>query len=177
MGDPREAPPQKELFSTQVIANLFSYPAALPLVVSDVDMGPAWAQKGKVVWAESFAAADDSFAPVTLILFEGRYRGMTVTENQRDLLRRSGLYKDLDFGDGRAGYALRAASDTGEAEETASIQSPRGRFELLVLVSVPKGGPREAPGAEAYRSLLMEHTVRLMESVAKGLGGVWKGKP
>lgn len=173
-GDPREAPPAAEMFSEKVVANLFSHPG--PLVASDVDMGPAWAQKGKVVWAASYAAADGSFAPLTLILFEGHYRGLTITDNQRDLLRRSALYKDLDFGHGRTGYALRASNDDGGAEETALIRSPRGRFELLLLVSVPKGGPAATKESEAYRSLLMEYTVRLMESVAKGMSELWKDR-
>ncbi len=172
VGDPRESPPSPELFDPRVVANLFSHPG--PLVASDVDMGPAWSQKGKVVWALSFAAADESFAPLTLILFEGHYRGLTISDNQRDLLRRSGLYKDLDFGHGRTGYALRASNDAGGAEETALVRSPRGRFELFLLVSVQKGGPRATPEAEAYQSLLMEHTVRLMESVAKGMSELWK---
>ncbi|MFO0757559.1 MAG: hypothetical protein U0359_13770 [Byssovorax sp.] len=168
-----EAAPSPDLFSPKLVANLFSHPG--PLLVSDVDMGPSWAEKGKVVWAVSFAADDGSFAPLTLILFEGRYRGLTITDNQRDLLRRSGLYKDLDFGKGRTGYALRAADDGGGAEETAAIRSPGGHYELLVLVSVPKGGPPETPGSAAYRSLLLEHTVRLMESVARGMSEQWKG--
>jgi hypothetical protein len=167
-----EAAPPKTIFTAKMIADLFSYPREI--TASDASLGPEWAQKGKVVWSIAFAAADDTFAPVTMILFDGRYRGMTVSDNQKDLLRRSGLFKDLAFGEGRAGYAMRAAGDAGDAEETASIPSPRGRYELLVLVDVPKDGPTEAPGTEAYRSLLTEFTVRLMETVAKGIDAEWK---
>ncbi len=172
VGDPTEAAPTPALFGEKVIANLFSHPG--PLQVSEVDMGPEWAEKGKVVWAASYAAADGSFAPLTLILFEGRYRGLSISDNQRELLRGSGSYKDVDFGKGRTGFALRAADDKGGAEETAAITSPRGRFELLLLESVPKGGPSETPETAAYRSLLMDHTVRLMESVTRGMSELWR---
>lgn len=174
-GDPTEAPPPKTLFTAKAVASLFSYPNKLTL--TEAQLGPEWSQKGRVVWSVAFVADDDSFAPVTMILFEGRYTGLTISDDQKDLLRRSSLFKDLDFHRDHLGYAMRAAGEAGAAEETALIPSPRGRYELLVLVDVPKGGPTEAPGTEAYRALLMEYTVRLVETVARGLDAIWSGKP
>lgn len=175
-GDPTEAPPAKALFTAKSVASLFSYPQKL--TVTEAQVGPEWSQKGRIVWSIAFVADDDTFAPVTMILFDGRYGGLTVSDDQKDLLRRSGLFKDLDFGGAnRTGYAMRATGEAGAAEETALIPSPRGRYELLVLVDVPKGGPTEAPGTEAYRALLMEYTVRLVETVARGLEATWSGKP
>ena len=174
IGDPTEAAPPKTLFSAKSVASLFSYPPKLTL--SESELGPEWSQKGKVVWSVAYAADDDTFAPVTLILFDGHYRGLTISDNQKDILRRSGLFKDLAFDRGRAGYAMRAGGEAGDTEETALIPSPRGRYELLVLVTVPKAGPTEAPGTEAYRALLTEYTVRLVESVARGLDAKWNAK-
>ena len=174
-GDPTEAPPPKTLFTAKSLASLFSYPQKL--TVTEAQLGPEWAQKGRVVWSIAFVADDDTFAAVTMILFEGRYAGLTISDDQKDLLRRSSLFKDLDFGRDHLGYAMRATGEAGAAEETALIPSPRGRYELLVLVDVPKGGPTEAPGTEAYRALLMEYTVRLVETVARGLDATWSGKP
>ena len=174
-GDPKEAPPAKTLFTAKSVASLFSYPQKLTM--TEAQVGPEWSQKGHIVWSVAFVADDETFAPVTMILFEGHYGGLTVSDDQKDLLRRSALFKDLDFGRDRPGYALRATGEAGAAEETALIISPRGRYELLVLVDVPKGGPTEAPGTEAYRALLMEYTVRLMETVAHGLDATWSGKP
>lgn len=173
-GDPTEAPPPKTLFTAKSLASLFSYPQKL--TVTEAQLGPEWSQKGRVVWSIAFVADDDTFAPVTMILFEGRYTGLTISDDQKDLLRRSSLFKDLDFGRDHLGYAMRATGEAGAAEETALIPSPRGRYELLVLVDVPKGGPTEAPGTEAYRALLMEYTVRLVETVARGLDATWSGK-
>jgi predicted small lipoprotein YifL len=174
IGDPTEAAPPKTLFTAKSVASLFSYP--LKLTLSESDLGPEWSQKGKVVWSVALAAEDDTFAPVTLILFDGHYRGLTISDDQKDILRRSSLFKDLAFSGGRTGYAMRAAGDAGDTEETALIPSPRGRYELLVLVTVPKAGPTEAPGTEAYRALLTEYTVRLVETVARGLEAEWNGK-
>lgn len=174
-GDPKEAPPAKTFFTAKSVASLFSYPQKLTM--TEAQVGPEWSQKGRVVWSIAFVAADDTFAPVTMILFDGHYGGLTISDDQKDLLRRSALFKDLDFGRDRPGYAMRATGEAGAAEETALIISPRGRYELLVLVDVPKGGPTEAPGTEAYRDLLMEYTVRLMETVARGLDATWTGKP
>jgi hypothetical protein len=174
-GDPTEAPPPKTLFTAKSVGSLFSYPQKL--TVTEAQLGPEWSQKGRVVWSIAFVADDDTFAPVTMILFEGRYTGLTISDDQKDLLRRSSLFKDLDFGRDHLGYAMRATGEAGAAEETALIPSPRGRYELLVLVDVPKGGPTEAPGTEAYRALLMEYTVRLVETVARGLDATWSGKP
>ena len=174
-GDPKEAPPAKTLFTAKSVASLFSYPQKLTM--TEAQLGPEWSQKGHVVWSVAFVADDDTFAPVTMILFDGHYRGLTISDDQKDLLRRSSLFKDLDFKRDRPGYAMRATGVDGAAEETALIISPRGRYELLVLVDVPKGGPTEAPGTEAYRALLMEYTVRLMETVARGFDAKWTGKP
>ena len=174
-GDPKEAPPAKTLFTAKSVASLFSYPQKLTM--TEAQVGPEWSQKGHIVWSVAFVADDDTFAPVTMILFDGHYGGLTISDDQKDLLRRSALFKDLDFGRDRPGYAMRATGDAGAAEETALIISPRGRYELLVLVDVPKGGPTEAPGTEAYRALLMEYTVRLMETVARGFDATWTGKP
>jgi hypothetical protein len=174
-GDPKEAPPAKTLFTAKSVASLFSYPQKLTM--TEAQVGPEWSQKGKIVWSIAFVADDDTFAPVTMILFDGHYRGLTISEDQKDLLRRSSLFKDLDFKRDRPGYAMRATGVDGAAEETALIISPRGRYELLVLVDVPKGGPTEAPGTEAYRALLMEYTVRLMDTVARGFDATWTGKP
>ena len=44
-----------------------------------------------------------------------------------------------------------------------------------MLVDVPKGGPAEAPGESAYRALLMDYTVKLLEAVAKGMDEAWVG--
>lgn len=169
-GDPGEAPPPKTLFSPGEIASLFSYPN--PLGVNDAELGPEWLQRGTVVWAVSYASPDDTFAPVTLILFKGRYRAANLTMYEKDLLLRSGGYKDLQYKDGRTGYAMRAGGD-GDAMETASIPSAGGRYELLVLIEVPNGGPKEAPGTEAYRALLMDYTVKLLETVAVGMDASW----
>jgi hypothetical protein len=174
-GDAKEPPPAKTLFTARSVASLFSYPRKLTM--TEAQVGPEWSQKGKVVWSIAFVADDDTFAPVTMILFDGHYRGLTISDDQKDLLRRSALFKDLDYGRDRPGYAMRATGVDGAAEETALIISPRGRYELLVLVDVPKGGPTEAPGTEAYRALLMEYTVRLVETVARGLEATWSGKP
>jgi len=174
IGDPTEAPPPKTLFTAKSVASLFSYP--LKLTLSESELGPEWSQKGKVVWSVALAADDDTFAPVTLILFDGHYRGLTISDDQKDILRRSALFKDLTFDRGRTGYAMRAAGEAGDTEETALIPSPRGRYELLVLVTVPKAGPTEAPGTEAYRALLTEYTVRLVETVARGLEAEWNAK-
>lgn len=174
-GDPTEPGPAKKLFSTKLVGQLFSYPQKLTM--TEAELGPEWAQKGRVVWSIAYVADDDTFAPVTMILFEGHYGGLTISDDQKDLLRRSHLFKDLDFGRDHLGYAMRAAGEAGAAAETALIPSARGRYELLVLVDVPKGGPTEAPGTEAYRALLMEYTVRLMETVARGLDAAWTGKP
>ncbi|MEP7125468.1 MAG: hypothetical protein ABJE95_31335 [Byssovorax sp.] len=174
-GDPKEPPPAKTLFSASSVASLFSYPQKL--TATEAQLGPEWAQKGHIVWAIAFVADDDTFAPVTMILFDGHYKGLTISDDQKDLLRRSNLFKDLDFKRDRPGYAMRATGEAGAAEETALIISPRGRYELLVLVDVPKGGPTEAPGTEAYRALLMEYTVRLMDTVARGFDATWTGKP
>jgi hypothetical protein len=172
-GDPREPPLAKDFFTPEAIASLFSFYA--PLGVLDADLGPEWHDRGEVVWAVTYAGPDDTFAPVTLILFKGHYRPDPLSDNQRDLLRRSGGYKDMSYGLGRKGYAMLAAGD-GTAVETALIPSPRGRFELLVLVEVPKGGPAEAPGEGAYRALLMDYTVKLLEAVVKGMDEAWVGK-
>jgi hypothetical protein len=174
-GDPKEPPPAKTLFTAKSVASLFSYPQKLTM--TEAQVGPEWSQKGRIVWSVAFVADDDTFAPVTMILFEGRYSGLTISDDQKDLLRRSALFKDLDFGRDHLGYAMRATGEAGAAEETALIPSPRGRYELLVLIDVPKGGPTEAPGTEAYRALLMEYTVRLVETVARGLEATWSGKP
>ena len=174
-GDPKEAPPARTLFTAKSVASLFSYPQKLTM--TEAQVGPEWSQKGHVVWAIAFVADDDTFAPVTMILFDGHYRGLTISDDQKDLLRRSALFKDLEFGRDRPGYAMRATGVDGAAEETALVISPGGRYELLVLVDVPKGGPTEAPGTEAYRALLMEYTVRLVETVARGLDATWTGKP
>jgi predicted small lipoprotein YifL len=174
-GDPHEAPPAKTLFTAKSVASLFSYPQKLTM--TEAQLGPEWAQKGKIVWSIAFVADDDTFAPVTMILFDGHYRGLTISDDQKDLLRRSHLFKDLNFGRDRPGYAMRAIGDAAAAEETALVISPRGRYELLVLVDVPKGGPTEAPGTEAYRALLMDYSVRLVETVARGLDATWTGKP
>lgn len=174
-GDPNEPPPAKTLFTAKSVASLFSYPQKLTM--TEAQVGPEWSQKGKIVWSIAFVADDDTFAPVTMILFDGHYRGLTISDDQKDLLRRSHLFKDLDFGHDRPGYAMRATGDAGAAEETTLVISPRGRYELLVLVDVPKGGPIEAPGTEAYRALLMDYSVRLVETVARGLDATWSGKP
>lgn len=174
IGDPTEAPPPKTLFTAASVASLFSYPRKLTL--SESELGPEWSQKGRVVWSVAFAADDDTFAPVTLILFDGHYRGLTISNDQKDILRRSSLFKDLAFARGRTGYAMRAGGEATDTEETALIPSPRGRYELLLMVTVPKNGPTEAPGTEAYRALLTEYTVRLVETVARGLEAEWNAK-
>lgn len=173
IGDPSEPPLAKDFFTPETIASLFSFYA--PLGVLDAQLGPEWHDRGKVVWAVTYAGPDDTFAPVTLILFKGHYRPDPLSDNQRDLLRRSGGYKDMSYALGRKGYAMLAAGE-GTAVETALIPSPRGRFELLVLVEVPKDGPAEAPGEGAYRALLMDYTVKLLEAVAKGMDEAWVGK-
>jgi hypothetical protein len=169
-GDRDEPPPSADLFRPEVVASLFSY--GRPLQRSPAELGPEWKGDGTLVWAEAYASADETFAKVTLVLFDGRFQGMTLDDRQKNILRLSDSYHDLDFGPGRAGYATRAQSDTG-ALETASIPSPRGRYELLVLVELPKGGPKEGPGSEAYRSLLMGYPVKLLESVARGIDEMW----
>jgi hypothetical protein len=174
VGDRDEPPPSAELFRPEVVASLFSY--SRPLVRAPAELGPAWQGNGTIVWAEAYTSPDDTFAKVMLVLFDGKYRGMALDDRQKNILRLSDAYHDLDFGGGRRGYATHAASDTG-ALETASIPSPRGRYELLVLVELPKGGPKEGPGSEAYRALLMGYPVKLLESVARGIDEMWsKGK-
>jgi len=169
-GDQGEPAPPKTLFSAQQIASLFSHPG--PLGVNDATLGPEWQDKGKVVWAVSYASPDETFAPVTVVLFEGRYLGQTLSTYEKDLLRRSGGYKDLEYANGRTGWAMRAGGE-GDAIETALIPSPRGRFHLLVMVEVSNAGPTEAPDTAAYRALLMDYTVKLLESVALGLDEAW----
>jgi hypothetical protein len=173
-GDQGEPTPPKTLFSAHQIASLFSHPG--PLGVNDATLGPEWEGKGKVVWAVSYASPDETFAPVTVILFEGRYLGQTISTYEKDLLQRSGGYKDLEYKNGRAGWAMRAGGE-GDAIETALIPSPRGRFHLLVLVEVSSSGPTEAPDTAAYRALLMDYTVKLLESVALGLDEAWVKPP
>jgi len=173
-GDQSEPVPPKTLFSPQRIASLFSHPG--PLGVNDATLGPEWDGKGKIVWAVSYASPDETFAPVTVILFEGHYRGQTLSPYEKDLLLRSGGYKDLEYKNGRKGWAMRAEGD-GNAIETAMIPSPRGRFELLVVVELLNGGPTEAPDTAAYRALLMDYTVKLLESVAVGLDDAWNNPP
>jgi hypothetical protein len=173
IGDPTEAAPPKTLFSPTEIASFFSYNA--PLGVNDADLGPDWETKGKILWAVTYASPNDTFAPVTLILFKGHYREKPLTIYEKDLLLHSGGYKDLTYKNGRTGYAMRAAGD-GDALETASIPSPRGRYELLVLIDVKREGPEEGPGTEAYRALLMDYTVKLLESVAMQMDAAWVRK-
>lgn len=173
-GDQSEPVPPKTLFSAQEIASLFSHPG--PLGVNDAPLGPEWKQRGKVLWSVSYASPDETFAPVTLILFEGRYRGNTLGPYEKDLLLRSGGYKDLEYAKGRTGWAMRAGDDSGDALETALIPSPRQRFQLLVLVQVTNQGPTEAPNTAAYRALLMDYTVKLLEAVAKGIDVAWMKK-
>ncbi len=169
-----ELPPAKDVFTGQLIASLFSYPHALE--ASDATLGPEWKDKGKIVWARSYVAGDDSFAPVTLVLFESPYKGMTLTPAEKNVLRLSNGYKELAYeGSGRRGFAWRAAGGADDAIETALIPSPAGRFEMLVLIDVPKGGPKERKGTEAYRSLLMDFTVTLIETVARGIDAQWAG--
>jgi|HubBroStandDraft_6_1064221.scaffolds.fasta_scaffold150621_2 hypothetical protein len=175
-GDRDEPPPSADLFRPEIVASLFSFPR--PLVRAPAELGPEWKGNGTMVWAQTYASGDDTFAKVTLVLFDGRYRGMTLDDRQRNLLRLSDAYHDLDFGGGRAGYVMLAQGDTG-ALETATLPSPRGRYELLVVVELPKGGPKEGPGSEAYRSLIMGYPVKLLESVARGIDELWshpKGK-
>jgi len=169
-----EPPPAKEVFTGEMMASLFSYPYALE--ATDVELGPAWKDKGKIVWARSYVAKDASFAPATLVLLEAPYKGMNLKPSEKNLLRLSEAYKDLDYeGSGRKGFAWRAAGEGGDAIETALIPSPAGRYEMLLLIDVPKGGPKERKGAEAYRSLLMDYTVKLIETVARGLDARWAG--
>jgi hypothetical protein len=155
------------------VASLFSY--TRPLVRAPVTLGPEWKDSGAIVWALSFTAPEGGFAPVMLVLFEGRYRGMNLGPNEKRLLRTSDAYHDLDFGGGRAGFAMRAGSATG-ALETATVPSPRGRYELLIVIDLPQGGPRELKGTEAYRALLMDYPIKLIETVAHGLDGMWTAR-
>jgi hypothetical protein len=168
-GDPSEPPLAADLLTSKAIASLFSYPG--PLDRAPAELGPEWQNNGKVAWALSFTSPDGTFAAVTIILFDGRFRGMTLTAAEKDMLRTSDAFHDLDFGGGRKGYAMRAG-----ALETASIPSPRGRYELLLLIDVPHAGPREGKGSEAYRSLLMDYPVKLIGSVAQGLAELWAAR-
>jgi hypothetical protein len=169
---PAEAPPARDLFAAPAMASLFSYPR--PLAVTDAALGPEWrdGSNGTIVWAIAFAA-DETFAPVTLILFEGPYRGMKLDANVKNLLRTQDAYHDLDYGGGRRGFAMQAAG-LGGPLDTATIPSPKGRYELLLVIDVPKGGPKEGKGTEAYRSLLMDYPVKLIEVVAKGIAERWR---
>ena len=93
--------------------------------------------------------------------------------NVKNLLRTQDAYHDLDYGGGRKGFAMRAAG-LGGPLDTATIPSPKGRYELLLVIDVPKGGPKEGKGTEAYRSLLMDYPVKLIEVVAKGIAERWR---